>query len=307
MYALLTEARSQTNDWRYWHVGELAFGFFMIDCHLDPQKHIRLWHDGDGLVAYAMLGDDAYFDWQVLPQCEGKGIEAEALAWAEGLLAELRASDAERWKGPMMVGTRQDNAERIAFLEQHGFHRGEYVEVNMLRSLEEALPQEALPQEALPPEALPPLALPGGFHVRSLAGDAAEISDHAAAHREVWRPWTVGDVTDEQYARFMRMPGYDRELDVVAVAPDGAIAAYVNGWLDTVNKIGDFGPVGAREAYRRKGLTRAVLLECMRRMKAHGMDRVCVSTGEPNAAARGLYESVGFRIVNRYVEYARAS
>jgi mycothiol synthase len=290
MYSLLMEARSRSNDWRYWHVGELAFGFFMIDCHLDPRKHVRVWHDGDRLVGYALLGDDAYFDWQVLPEREWTGIEAEALAWAEGLLGELRAGDAERWKGPMMVGTRQDNAERIAFLEQHGFRRGEYVEVNMLRSLEEALP---------------PLDLPGGFHVRSLAGDASEVADRAAAHREVWHPWTVGEVTDEQYARFMRMPGYDRDLDVVAVAPDGTIAAYVNGWLDPVNKIGDFGPVGAREAYRRQGLTRAVLLECMRRMKARGMDRVCVSTGEPNAAARGLYESVGFRIVNRYVEYAR--
>ncbi len=300
MYDLLMEARSRTGDWRCWHVGELAFGFFVIDCHLDPRKHVQLWHDGDKLVGYAMLGDDAYFDWQVLPDYEWKGIESEALAWAEGLLAELRASDAERWKGPMMVGTRQDNAERIAFLEQHGFRRGEYVEVNMLRSLE-----EALPQEALPPEALPPLALPSGFHVRSLAGDTSEVADRAAAHREVWRPWTVGEVTDEDYARFMRMPGYDQDLDVVAVAPDGAIAAYVNGWLDPVNKIGDFGPVGAREAYRRQGLTRAVLLECMRRMKARGMDRVCVSTGESNVAARGLYESVGFRVVNRYVEYAR--
>jgi ribosomal protein S18 acetylase RimI-like enzyme len=302
MYDLLMKARLQTNDWRYWHVGELAFGFFMIDCHLDPRKHVRVWHDGDKLVGYAMLGDDAYFDWQVLPGHESQGIESEALAWAEGHLAELRAGDAERWKGPMMVGTRQDNAERIAFLEQHGFHRGEYVEVNMLRSLEEAWPPEALPREATPPP-----ALPGGLHVRSLAGDAWEVADRAAAHREVWRPWTVGDVTDEQYTRFMQMPGYDQDLDVVAVAPDGTIAAYVNGWLDPVNKIGDLGPVGAREAYRRKGLTRAVLLECLRRMKARGMDRVCVSTGEGNAAARGLYESIGFRIVNRYVEYARAN
>jgi GNAT superfamily N-acetyltransferase len=296
MYRLLVEARSQTNDWRYWHVGELAFGFFMIDCHLDPKKHVRVWHDGEKLVGYAMLGDDAYFDWQILPDCEGKGLELEALAWAEGLLAELRASDAERWKGPMMVGSRIDNAERIAFLEEYGFHCGEYVEVNMLRLLEEALPREATP----------PLALPGGFHVRSLAGDASEVADRASAHREVWHPWTVGDVTDEQYARFMRMPSYERDLDVVAVAPDGTIAAYVNGWLDPVNKIGDFGPVGARETYRRQGLTRAVLLEALLRMKARGMDRVCVSTGEDNVAARGLYESIGFRIVNRYVEYARA-
>lgn len=302
MYGLLMEARSQTNDWRYWHVGELAFGFFMIDCHLDPTRHVRLWHDGDKLIGYALLGDDAYFDWQVLPEYEGKGVEEEALAWAAGLLAELRAGDAERWKGPMMVGTRIDNAERIAFLEEHGFHRGEYVEVNMLRSLEEAWPPEALPREATPPP-----ALPSGFHVRALSGDASEVLDRAAAHREVWHPWTVGEVTDEQYARFMRMPGYDCDLDVVAVAPDGTIAAYVNGWLDPVNKIGDLGPVGARVAYRRQGLTRAVLLECLRRMKARGMNRACVSTGEDNVAARGLYESIGFRIVNRYAEYARAS
>ena len=290
MYGLLMEARSRTNDGRYWHVGELAFGFFMIDCHLDPRKHVRLWHDGDRLVGYALLGDDAYFDWQVLPEYEWKGIALEALAWAEGLLAELRAGDAERWKGPMMVGTRIDNAERIAFLEGHGFHRGEYVEENMLRSLDDPIGEQALPL---------------GFTVRAVSDDAAEVSDHAAAHREVWHPWTVGDVTDEQYARFMRLPGYDRDLDVVAVAPDGTIASYVNGWLDPVNKIGDFGPVGAREAHRRQGLTRAVLLECMRRMKARGMDRVCVSTGEGNVAARGLYESIGFRIVNRYVECAR--
>jgi mycothiol synthase len=294
MYGLLMEGRSRTNDWRYWHVGELAFGFFMIDCHLDPRKHVRVWHDGNKLVGYALLGDDAYFDWQVLPDYERKGIEVEALAWAEGLLAELRAGDAERWKGPMMVGTRHDNAERIGFLEQHGFRRGEYVEVNMLRSLDDPIGTQTLPE-----------ALPSGFTVRSVSNDAAEVSDRAAAHREVWRPWTVGDVTDEQYARFMRMPGYDRDLDVVAVAPDGTIAAYVNGWLDPVNKIGDFGPVGAREAYRRQGLTRAVLLEALLRMKARGMDRVCVSTGEGNVAARGLYESIGFRIVNRYVEYAR--
>lgn len=291
MYDLLMEARLQTDDWRYWHVGELAFGFFMIDCHLDVRRHVRVWHEKDKVVGYALLGDDAYFDWQILPEYEKKGIEEEALAWAAELLAKLRAGDAERWKGPMMVGTRVDNVGRIAFLEANGFRRAEYVEVNMLRPLSDPIGEQQLPP---------------GYEIRSLSANANEVPRRAEAHREVWHPWTVGDVTDEQYACFMRMPGYDRELDVVAVAPDGTIAAYVNGWLDPVNKIGDLGPVGAREAYRRQGLTRAVLLECMRRMKARGMDRVCVSTGEPNVAARGLYESVGFRIVNRYVEYAAA-
>ena len=73
--------------------------------------------------------------------------------------------------------------------------------------------------------------------------------------------------------------------------------------LDPVNRIGDFGPVGARPAYRRRGLTRAVLRECLRRMRARGMERVSVSTGETSVPARGLYDSVGFRVVNRCLDY----
>ena len=87
--------------------------------------------------------------------------------------------------------------------------------------------------------------------------------------------------------------------------PNGVIAAYVNCWLDPVNGIGDFGPVGARPAYRRQGLTRAVLLEGLRRLKARGMDRVCVSTQVSNTPARGLYESVGFRVVNKMLDYVK--
>ena len=103
----------------------------------------------------------------------------------------------------------------------------------------------------------------------------------------------------------MQLPGYRRDLDVVAVASDGVIAAYVNGWIDPVNRVGDFGPVVARPAYRRRGLTRAVLVECLHRMRAHGMQRVCVSTGVSNTPAMRLYESVGFKVVNMYLEFVK--
>jgi hypothetical protein len=36
MQALLMEARARTDDWRYAHVGELMWGFFMVVCHLNP-------------------------------------------------------------------------------------------------------------------------------------------------------------------------------------------------------------------------------------------------------------------------------
>ena len=290
MQGLLMEARSLTNDWRYWHVGELMWGYFMVLCHLNPQQHIRLWYDGDRLAGYALLGEDPSFDWQVLPEYEWSGIEAEALAWAEIRLAELRQREAQRWGGKLVSGAREDDARRIAFLEQRGFrYSGEFAEVNMLRSLDEPIPESTVPT---------------GCRIRAV--QAGEISMRAAAQHEVWHPWTVGNVSDTDYARLMQLPGYHGDLDVVAVTPDGVIAAYVNGWIDPVNRIGDFGPVGALPAYRRQGLTRAALLEGLRRMQAHGMDRVCISTGVSNTPARRLYESIGFRAVTRCLDYARA-
>lgn len=282
------QARSLTNDWQYAHIGELLWNFFMILCHLDPKEHIRLWHDSHrNLVAYAMLGEDPAFDWQVLPKYEWTGIEDEAFEWAQILLSRLRLIDANLWGGELVSGTRQDNEKRIRFLEEHGFHyRGKFAEVNMLRYLSEPIPD---------------LPIPPGYHVRALL--ESEVADRAAAERDVWLPWTVGNVSTDDYGHLMSLPGYQRELEVVTVTPYGVIAAYVNGWIDPLNCIGDFGPVGARQEFRRQGLTRLALLEGLRRMKAYGMDRVCVSTGVTNTPALKLYESIGFKVVNQYLDY----
>jgi len=290
MYLLLMEARSLTNDWHYAHIGELAFNYFMVACHLHPQEHIRLWYDNEKLVGYAILGEDPALDWQVLPGFEWSGIEVEALMWAEARLNELRKRVENQWGGNLVSGSRQDDAQRIAFLEQHGFqYCGEFAEVNMLRSLEEPISNSRLPD---------------GYQVREVL-ETGDTAKRASIHREVWHPWTVGNVSDDDYERFMQLPGYHRQLDIVTVAPNGVIAAYVNGWIDPVNKIGDFGPVGALETYRRQGLTRAALLEGLRRMKAYGLDRVCISTGVTNVPAKQLYESIGFKIVNRYLDYVK--
>jgi ribosomal protein S18 acetylase RimI-like enzyme len=139
--------------------------------------------------------------------------------------------------------------------------------------------------------------------VREVAETEAPL--RAASHRDVWLPWSDGNISDEDYARFMQMPGYQRDLDVVTVAPDGVFAAAVTGWLDPVNRIGDLGEVGTLPAYRRQGLMRPALLECLRRMQAYGMERACVSTGVRNLPAIRLYESIGFKTVNQYLDYTK--
>ena len=289
MQNLLMEARSHTGDWRYPHAGDLVWNFFTLACHLDPRDHVRLWHNSAGkLIGYALLGEDPFVDFQVLPEYEGAGLEAETLAWAESRLAELRQLAPDRWGSRLTSVVRQDNARRIAFLEQHGFrYLGAWPEVNMLRSLDEPIPDPVLS---------------AGYQLRAVT-DEGEASNRASAESTVWSPWIA--VSGDEYASLMRLPGYHRDLDVVAVAPDGVIASYVNGWIDPLNRIGDFGPVGTLAQYRRQGLSRAVQYEAMRRMKALGMDRICLSTGVSNTAARQLYESIGFQVVNRTLDYAK--
>lgn len=292
MLDMLMEGRKRTDDWHYAHVGEFLFNFFMVTCHLDPCQHIRLWHDKTGkIIAYCILGEDPSFDFQVSPDYEWCGIELEAYDWAQSYLTVLRQRQPALWSESLVSGSRENDSLRINFLESRGFrYSGKFAEVNMLRSLNASIPE---------------LVIQPGRKICSMA-EMTGISDRAAIQREVWQPWTVGNVSDSDYDIFMQLPCYHPDLDVVALTPDGIIAAYVNGWIDPVNRIGDFGPVGARLEYRQQGYTRLVLLESLRRMKGYGMEEVCISTGIQNTPALKLYESVGFKVVNRYLDYVKA-
>jgi len=109
----------------------------------------------------------------------------------------------------------------------------------------------------------------------------------------------------ERFRIFMRSPVYDPNLDIVAVAPDGQIRAFCIVWMDPVNKVGLFEPVGTHPDFQRKGLGKAVMLEGFRRLRAGGMRQAIVSTFEDNLAAIKLYESVGFQIVNHLGTYEK--
>jgi len=50
------------------------------------------------------------------------------------------------------------------------------------------------------------------------------------------------------YRNIQNAPLYRRDLDLVAVAPDGAIAAFCTAWFDDVTRSGVFEPVATRAA-----------------------------------------------------------
>ena len=103
----------------------------------------------------------------------------------------------------------------------------------------------------------------------------------------------------------MGSPVYDHNLDIVAASADGQIGAFCIVWMDALNQVGLFEPVGTHPDFQRKGLGTAVMLEGLRRLQEGGMKQAIVSTFEDNEAAIKLYESMGFRIANRLGTYEK--
>jgi mycothiol synthase len=91
----------------------------------------------------------------------------------------------------------------------------------------------------------------------------------------------------------------------VAVAPDGAFASYCICWLDRANWTGEFEPVGTRPAFRGQGIGKVLMLEGLRRLKAHGARTAIVYSVGDNVASVGLYTSVGFQTLTRNYYYSK--
>ncbi len=145
---------------------------------------------------------------------------------------------------------------------------------------------------------IPEIQLPDGFTVRPVAGEH-EAQLVADVHNRAFSPkWTQAD-----YLKVMRTPGFDPQRELVVVAPDGRFAAFTVLWFDPISRTGYFEPVGCHRDFTRRGLTRALLLEGMARMKEAGMETAFVGYERSNEAAFKLYGSAGFETRFETVDY----
>jgi ribosomal protein S18 acetylase RimI-like enzyme len=261
------------------HVGDLVWRLFLISINHSLAENVRLYEEEGQLRGFAIFDPrDVSIHWQLaLPE---KTFEEDVLSWAVQRFEQLG-----RPRGRLIAGSHSDDRRTIGLLERHAFTRATdyYVQYQMDLAGGRTL-----------------AVAPSGYTVRCVAGEY-EHAARAAAHREVFHP---SSITDESYVRLMRAPGYERELDLVAVTPEGDIGAFCLAWVDALSRVGEFEPVGTRPAYRRRGMARAVLQEGLRRMQAHGCATAIVWTDGDNANGQALYEAVGFRPVQRDEDYA---
>ena len=253
----------------------------------------RVWPDErDGLVAFGLFDPT----WRALTFLAAPGtapadLVPSVLAWAE---ETARAHPPTEGKPLLRVRPRDTDRGLLGLLEGRGFVREGWRTLRFGRDLRGPIPAPRLPP---------------GYALRHLGGEH-ELDAYTAMHREAFG---TEHMTVERRRRLLRDPGYDPELDLVAVAPDGQLAAFVYCSVDHEEnrrlsvKQGWTDPIGTRPAHRRRGLATALVLEGFRRLRARGVDRAYLGTTDGNTALRGVCAAVGYRLEHAVLAYAKAS
>jgi len=253
-------------------------------------QRTRVWEDETGLLGFAIL-DVPNLTFEILAVPAQVEIAAQMIGWAA---AGARLDEHAPGERPTLDTSASDqDAARIALLGRHGFERLPEYGLHFVRPLDAPIPD---PQ------------LPPGFTLRSIAGEhesAAWVALHRAA-------WGTENMTLDYRLSMVRVPDYDPDLDLVAVAPDGTLAAYCFCTISreqnalTGRREGFTDPVATHPDYQRRGLSRALVLAGLQRLQARGMDTARTGTSSENAAMQRTAESVGFRLDSRTLWFSKA-
>ena len=259
----------------------------------------RLWYDGGELAGWAWAhlphqvaysdgtvhaGTKAYLAWQVHP--DRPQLLEEVIDWYDTQAPEadhttsVRVRDEDALKRFSSHGylVHQEHADPVS---------GYWVQINARELTDLEAP-----------------VLPPGYRFRN----ADEVGPEAAvrAHVDAWHPSTF---TERGFEGVRESWPYRGDLHVLVEAPDGTMVASTIIWLDEQNRTAEFEPVGTHQDYRRRGLSRALLLHGMELARQAGATRMIVSClgASAHPAARGLYYGVGFSEFTRGVPIVRAA
>ncbi len=238
------------------------------------EQAVRLWETPAGRLVGCVNREGAGDAWiQIDPAY--RFLEGEMIGWAESHLA---VSDPDSGARVLEFQVFEYDALRQQLLAERGYEKMECG--GMYRHMR------------LPAHTLPPATLAEPYHLRTVdAEDGADCQRIADLLNAAFgRTFHNGP----EFRSFAALaPCYVRELDLVAVAPDGSFAAYVGMPYDRENRRGIFEPVCTHPQHRRCGLAAALMREALHRVQAMGAVDVTVDTGDM-VPANALYDALGF-------------
>lgn len=275
-----------------------AQNYFEHIAEFDPRQDILFAAIADRPVGWVRtwtrhLADErdvCVVNGSVLPQWRRHGIGCALQHWGEQHLLAKPAA------GPRVFRAFAADTEigTVALLENEGYQTVRYG-FEMVRSLAEPIPD---------------LPLPAGVEVRSVAPE--QYRQVGAAMNEAFRDhWGHSESTEEDYQRWMSGPSFQPHLWQVGWSGDEVAGMVLNfidkeyneefkrlcGWPD---------PICVRRPWRKQGLARALIARSLRLLQEQSMTeaRLGVDAQNPNGALR-LYESMGFRMVKKFLTYEK--
>jgi mycothiol synthase len=262
-----------------WHVARLDYARWhtCLNCaHVCLEDVAYLWEQDGQIVAFLMPDGgprEAFLN--VHPFLRTAELEEEMLAVAEEHLPEITPAGTRK----LVVWAPEGDEQRHALLMRHGYTRESWPEHQWRRQLD-------APIEDAP--------VPPGYTIRSL-GDGLELLERCYASGLGFHEGDIKFAVENRddptwYRNIQNAPLYRRDLDLVAVAPDGAIAAFCTIWFDDVTRSACFEPVATVPAHQRRGLGKALLTEGLRRLQRMGA--LTAFVGGYSQAANALYRSV---------------
>ncbi len=283
----------------YWTAGKSTVGMFQTIFD-SPAEHHKFWCDEKGVDhAYLWLHPEpsatiegAGNSWRVLvhPQLRTTALVEELIVFAEDQLPELARPEAV--SKTIETAAYGKDAWLAALLEDQGYVRQEALDVYMRRRLDTEI-------EA-------PMTV-NGYTIRPLQGER-DLVQRAGVQSDAF----AGDPQPGEWAitntrRFLTWYQGREDLDLVAVAANGEIAAFAVFLVDQGTLVGELDPVGTRAAHQRKGLSKAILRTGLDYLKSKGMRQAVVRTSVGNTPAIRAYESVGFDVVDHLYRYTKSA
>jgi len=273
---LLSENARNAGTGPYPTPGDLDFRRY-LEGRPEDIMEIVLWEDeAERLLGFTWPSDD---DALMVSLRGCSTIEEDMLLWNE-------THALEHGLATCSVYAYSRDASRIALLQEYGYVRTStycWYGRNVLTST------------------IPLLPAPEGFILRSIDTTVGvELEQRGLLHELA----ANRAVTSAQYARMtIEARQYRNSLDLVAAAPDGSLVAFSTGWYDEWSKRGLIEPYGSSPAFRRRGLGRALLMECLRRLQLLGAHDVVIAHGDCDSEEEDesllLNRSVGFEPFGR--------
>ncbi len=286
--AILTAGRRAANGTYYVHVGDIRWWLYYRLPEKSLWPYLYLWEDEhDRVIGWTLLSlDEGAFDVFVQPDLVGCLEMEAAFAWsAEQLEGYCRAEGKDKLH---KLWNAAGDTVTAGILQRLGF-AASAEDLYLVRDLRQPVPM---------PEP------PAGYTVRPCRGEA-EVAQRARAQYGAFGSRMDFSVYQDRFLRFMHSPVYDPQRDMVVEAPDGRIAAFCIFWLDPINAVALFEPVGTHPDFQKLGLGKAVLRAALLRQQQMGMHTAILCTGDDNEPALRLYHSTGFIPQDRLVTYTR--